>query len=64
MIPGKSLENFGGLFPLGFFNNNISLQDARFLLAKYYLASNIISKAQKDFIIQNNKEFYFKFKNI
>mgnify|MGYP006873234636 FL=1 len=55
MIPGKSLENFGGLFPLGLFNNNISLQDAHFLFAKYYLASNIITNAQKDFIIQNNK---------
>ena len=64
MIPGKSLENFGGLYPLGLFNNNISLQDTRFLLAKYYLASNIISNAQKDFIIQNNKEFYSKYKNI
>jgi len=64
MIPGKSLENFGGLFPLGLFNNNISLQDARFLFAKYYLASSIITNAQKNFIIQNNKEFYTKYKNI
>ena len=63
MIPGKSLENLEGLLPLGLFNNNISLQDNNLLLSNQYLPTNIITKTQKDFIIENNKEFYNKFKN-
>lgn len=63
MIPGKSLENLEGLLPLGLFNNNISLQDNNLLLSNQYLPTNIITKTQKDFIIENNKEFFNKFKN-
>ena len=64
MIGGKNLENFGGLLPFGFFNNTISFQDTPFVLFNQCFAKNIITKKQKDFIIQNNKEFYMKFKEI
>jgi len=64
MIPAKSLENLEGFWPLGLFNNNISLQDISLLLSNKYLSMNFITKTQKDFIIENNKEFFIKFKNV
>ena len=63
MISGKSLENLEGFWPLGLFNNNISLQDISLLLSNKYLSMNFITKTQKDFIIENNKEFFIKFKS-
>ena len=64
MIAGKNLENFGGPLTLGIFNNVISFQDTTLLLLNQCLVNNIINKQQKDFVIQNNKEFYDKFKTI
>ena len=64
MIAGKNLENFGGPLTLGIFNNVISFQDTTLLLLNQCLVNNIINKQQKDFVIQNNKEFYDKFKTL
>ncbi len=64
MIAGKNLENLGGLLPLGFFNDVISFRDTTLLLLNQCLVNNIINKQQKDFVIQNNKEFYDKYKTI
>ena len=64
MIAGKNLENFGGPLTLGIFNNVISFQDTTLLLLNQCLVNNIINKQQKDFVIQNNKEFYDKYKTI
>jgi len=64
MIVGRNLENFEDLLPLGFFNNTISFQDTPISLLNQCFSLNIITKKQKDFIIQNNKEFYEKFKEI
>lgn len=64
MIAGKNLENFGGPLTLGIFNNVISFQDTTLLLLNQCWVNNIINKQQKDFVIQNNKEFYDKFKTL
>ena len=64
MIAVKNPEHFRSLLPLGFFNTFISFQDTPFLRTNQQLVLYNITQKQKDFIIQNNQEFYSRFKNV
>jgi len=62
MFEGKNLVNIGTPFSSGILNDIIAFQDITFFLINKYLETNIIRKKQKELILENNKDFYDKYK--